>query len=200
MSLVGVPGPITLALKKNAQIGVSQNRKPSVVGLLVAAESKKHNVDPTIIASIIWQESTNNWHACEFEEEFYDNHLRSKKREDLAGHVPFPIPTLITEKIDRAHSWGKMQVLGETGRVMGFKGQFFTELAEDAVNIPIGVAYFARCVERAEKEAVEGTIPAKVADLCLFQRALVHYNGAREYALIITSHLNARLYEKVLYE
>ena len=193
---MAVKGPIALALSLSPKWSDPKRPKLSPIGEIVAAECAKFQVEPTIIGSIIWQESKGNKYAIKWEKKFWEEKLVPRIRHDLAGHVPSPIPDLDTEKCDRAHSWGAMQVLGETARVLGFSGDYFPELAENEVNIHYGCMYFSHCMLRAAKEIDAGT---SRPGFDVFQQACMHYNGAAAYALVITSHMEAKLYEKVLY-
>lgn len=110
-----------------------------------------YNIEPTLIAAIIMQESGGNVAAKRFERAFWEKHLADTPRAKLIGKHPGigELPSLETERIDRATSFGHMQVLGETARENGYDAQYLSDLGSDiASNVLLGSAYLARCIER----------------------------------------------------
>ena len=55
-----------------------------------------------------------------------------------------------------------MQVMGETARVMGFKGQYLNELFQPHENIKYGVKWLARWYKKTEQDV---------------EKTLLRYNG-----------------------
>ena len=95
---------------------------PAFIGEIVNRVAPKYGLRPDIVLCIILQESQGNPFANRFEKHIY-NRLVPLKREELSGWKPDADyndkelePSLETEKVNRAISWGLMQVLGETGR------------------------------------------------------------------------------------
>lgn len=105
-------------------------------------------IDPQIILAVIVQESQGNQWAVRFEPKFYERKLQHLGRSDLAGYVPGLLPTLATEKTLRATSWGLMQIMGETARVVGFKDPYLSRLLDPALNISIGTKYLKMLLSR----------------------------------------------------
>ena len=89
---------------------------PEILSPLVNNHAILNNLRADIVMCIILQESGADTFANRFEPAFYDKYLKDKSRNELTGFVPPSIPTLITEKHNRATSWGLMQVMGETAR------------------------------------------------------------------------------------
>ncbi len=147
-----------------------------------------YEVRRELVEGIIYQESVicsdNPQYASRFEEKFYEQRLRDKPISNLAGYLPSTIhpsrlPSLYDEKISRAHSYGWMQILGETARGQGFKGQFLQELFDTDTNIRIGCGYLAKCLRAFRSMSVHDQE---------FQ-ALARYNGSSSYPPKIFEHI-----------
>src|SRR5271156_6763049 len=93
----------------------------------------KYSLDAAIVAAVIEQESTWNPYAVRFEPAF------------LARYVqPLQLPD-ITETQLRAHSFGLMQIMGQTAREFGFLGKFLTELCDPDTAVDFGCRKLAKC-------------------------------------------------------
>lgn len=129
-------------------------------------------LDIDIVCGIIIQESQGDPWACRFEEKWHAARLLMRPRSRLAGYVP-PVgknPSLYDEKIWRAHSFGAMQVLGETARVLGFRGRYLPELLDPELSIQYGCKYLAKCLLRTDRDFDHNTKNH-------YRRALLGYNG-----------------------
>lgn len=127
-------------------------------------------ITPLIVAKIILRESSGNPFAYRYEEEFFEQYLRGKSKEQLAGYVPpLKLVSLDSELHGRAASWGDMQTLGDTARCMGFEGLFFTELCDPKQSILYGVRYLNHLVR-----ILGGKGGATLS------RVLLKYNGGRD--------------------
>jgi hypothetical protein len=122
---------------------------------LIADKAAKYSLDPEIVAAVVLQESGGNTWAHRYEPGFYRRYLERLKRKDLTGHVPSEIPTLNTEKVDRAISWGLMQCLGETARMMDFAEDDLTMLVVPEINIEIGCKYLRHLLDRDAYKTIE---------------------------------------------
>lgn len=139
---------------------------PGVIAAMIRDAAIRHGVDPFIAAAVVGTESVGDPWAYRFEEEWFERHMRTATREQLAGYVPprGQLPTLFDEKIFRATSFGLMQVMGDRARCEGFTGRWLTQLCDPALNLEIGCAFLAR-------------LHAKTGD---YRKALLRYNGGRD--------------------
>lgn len=129
-----------------------------------------HNVRPDIVACIVLQESKGDTFAWRFEEDFYARHLHGKARESLSGWCPAKnkLPSLNDELIQRACSFGLMQVLGDTARWCGkVTAPFLTCLCDPDVGIDVGCRVLSFYLGRGKGD---------------YRTALKGYNGSWSYA------------------
>ncbi len=121
---------------------------------LATALAEKHHLDPALVKAVCHWESK-NWNpwAMRYEPEFYDTYISPMKGIGA------------TEMRARATSYGLMQVMGETARELGFKGEFLTELCDPQVGIEWGCVDLAREMDRAN-----GNV----------RQALLGYNGGSD--------------------
>lgn len=139
------------------------------LGQLIRQNANSLMIEPELIAAVIAHESVGDKWASRFEEGFYEKFLKSKLPKDLAGYIPGPPVSFYDEKLWRAHSYGYMQVLGDTARVFGFKGQYMAELFEPAVNLHYGCLKLVSCQKRA--------LSFRDQSLTVEQQLLLYYNG-----------------------
>lgn len=111
---------------------------------LIKVKAAKYELDPKIVAAIILQESGGNPWLTRYEPGFYRRYLANHKRGDMLGHVPKAIPTLNTEKVQRATSWGQMQILGQTAREQDYEEDSLTLLLLPEINLEYGCKYLRR--------------------------------------------------------
>lgn len=105
--------------------------------------SAKYQLNPKLIAAIIFQESGGDPFAFRYEPAFYEKHFKNRSRRQLIGHIS-KMSTLATELISRSCSYGLMQILGETARENGFDGDFLTALFDPRTNIDFGCGLLFR--------------------------------------------------------
>jgi len=150
----------------------------------IFAAAKRHQLEPALIAAVIYQESRGNPLAVRYEPAFFRRYVEPWGRGYLPGYVPTQC-SLVTEKHMRATSWGLMQVMGETARERGYAGEFLTGLLDPAVNISIGAEYLSHLIRNAR-----GSI----------REALLRWNGGGNaaYPLEVTSHVQSGRYRAVL--
>lgn len=130
-------------------------------------------LDPILIAAIIAKESDGNLYAIRFEPDFYENKLKGRSAGDLSGYVS-KRASFQTELIDRAHSWGLMQCMGESARCYGkFEGEFLSELMEPAVGIEVGCRIFSHFLRLSSAH-----IPA----LSMWNAGSIASSRGKEYA------------------
>lgn len=108
--------------------------------------SKKHGLEFNLVAAIVWKESRGNRFARRYEPAFFDRYIRNQTRGRLGGYWPREYSE-DTERHERAVSWGLMQVLGQTARELGFRGDF-AELLEIEKGIEFGCLKLRDCFER----------------------------------------------------
>jgi hypothetical protein len=175
----------------DCQCRADQSRKVVELTTLKSAiesESQRHKVPQDIVEAIIFQESVacsdEPRYAIRFEEGFYEKNLRDRGIKFMSGFLPsanhaMHMPSLFDEKVLRACSYGYMQILGETARVIGFKGQYLTELLDTESNIYWGCYYLSKCM-RAFRSLPEHDQ--------VFQ-ALTRYNGSSTYPPKVLGHI-----------
>lgn len=113
---------------------------------LIHTFSKRYDVNPQLVAGIVYVESSGNPNAVRFEPKFFE---RVKNLPQLSGYVPKNC-TKETEQILRSTSFGLMQIMGETARNRGFRGEFLTDLLEPEVNLDLGVQFFAELLRGSD--------------------------------------------------
>lgn len=94
---------------------------------------KKFALPVPLVASIIEIESSWNRYAMRYEPSF--SHTMQLKENSKRLGITFP-----SEQIGQKTSWGLMQVMGATARLMGFKGHF-PELCDVDLGIEWGCRY-----------------------------------------------------------
>lgn len=155
----------------------------SMIGDLANELACTYQLNPKLVAAIIIQESGGNKWATRVEEAFYSKYLKPKLRSQLAGHVPSMIPTLSTEKWNRATSFGLCQIMGDTARVLGFDGQFLAEIYDERINIELCCKFLRRAFGQF----------ASYAEPIRTERVLLAYNGggSPNYPTLILNHISS---------
>jgi hypothetical protein len=114
----------------------------TLISELVKKHSEKCLVRADILAAVVLQESGGKQWSSRFEPTFYEKYLANKERKDLQGYVPKVLPTLATEKVHRATSWGLCHILGETARSqLGFTREDLVELLDPDINVGLAAQY-----------------------------------------------------------
>jgi len=167
---------------------------PKWIASLIYKFCKEYKVRPDILSALIFQESRGDIWAQRYELGFYKKFIEWRGRNDLSGYVPPQLPTLITEKMNRATSFGLCQLLGETLRVQGFKGDYMIEACNPEINIKYGCLYLKKCLDLNIKQGSE---------ILQYKAALSLYNGIRNhensrYDELVLSHLETGAYKNVL--
>lgn len=155
------------------------------IGDTVLYYSRFYNVNPSLIAAVIWQESRCDPNAIRYEDRFFLKYLKRRAYADLGGFLPNPRKVSAdTERRMRAVSWGLMQLLGQTAREQGFEGTFLTELLDVEANIKTGVGLLAKFLEQNEGDA---------------HKALLRYNGGgnKMYPHDVLSHIDSTAHQAV---
>jgi hypothetical protein len=152
------------------------------LGLLIRDTAKQFDLSAQLIACIILQESAGDPWLNRYEEAFYAKYVMGKTRATLIGHVPKNI-SLLTEKFNRANSWGLMQIMGQTARECGYGGDSLPKLAVPRLGIFYGCTYLIRCLGNHSLE-----------------KALLRYNGGGnpEYDNEVLKRLDLREYTKLI--
>lgn len=163
----------------------------SVYSDTVISVALKYSLDPELIAGIIKQESDGNHLAFRFEPKFYERYLLGKTRQDLAGFVPLSLPTLATELMARASSWGLMQLMGDTARwAADIRNPYLTCLIDPEINIEAGSRYLHRLLKA---HAARGQRDQVIA-------ALTQWNGSPAYPWLVIDHIKEGRHLKFLPE
>lgn len=118
---------------------------------LIMTMAASYQLPVVLVRAVVVHESVGGLpHAIRFEPDFYDRYLKGKPLNYRPEHCSWE-----TERIGRATSWGLMQIMGETARVIGFRG-WFPELCLPAVGLEWGCRYLRRL---ADKYLAEGGWP-----------------------------------------
>lgn len=133
----------------------------SVVAPLVNQIALAHNLRTDIVMCLILKESKGDSAATRYEPHIH-RQLIPKERKELAGWFPDKDyddpeiePSLDTEKVQRAMSWGLMQVLGETARWCGkCTRPFLTELMNPEIGIEVGCRVLSYYLGRAKGDYI----------------------------------------------
>lgn len=135
------------------------------IGELINKYAIEFSLRPDVIAAIIIQESNGDTFAIRYEGSFYQALLANKKRSELSGFVPYPTPTLETEKRARATSWGLMQVMGDTARWCAkHSSNYLSSLCEPDIGVHAGCATLSYYLSKERGD---------------YHRALSRYNAGR---------------------
>jgi soluble lytic murein transglycosylase-like protein len=84
---------------------------------LIRSTADAHGLPPELVRAMVEQESTFQPYRNRFEEGFYKRYVEGKKLD----FVP-PLCLKITEALNRATSWGLLQIMGQVARELGFRG------------------------------------------------------------------------------
>ncbi|MHC1792029.1 transglycosylase SLT domain-containing protein [Solidesulfovibrio sp.] len=119
---------------------------------VIVAMAGSYQLPVVIVQAMVAHESAGGIPcAVRFEPDFYEQYLKGK----TPNFRPHPSCSWETERIQRATSWGLMQVMGETARCVGFRG-WFPELCQPAVGLEWGCRYLRRL---ADKYLTDGDWP-----------------------------------------
>lgn len=161
--------------------------------VLIRRYAFAHGLDPIIVAALIYQESKGDIWAARIEQtsKIWFT-LMGRNRQQMAGWCPRPgeLPELWDEACWRASSFGLMQILGETARVLGFTGRYLPELHDPDINLTLGCRYLAQLLNRAKKETA--------IEFEQYNRALMYYNGSNKYPALVRSHIGTGRAEGLL--
>lgn len=158
-----------------------KRKKMTELEQLIRYHTDIHGISFATVAAIVWQESRGDPLAHRYEDEFYKRYVEAKDRAELIGHVPHGIPTLATEKRDRAYSWGLMQIMGQTARETGFTEDNLTALLDPSLNLDIGCKFLAKLHKK--HKTLYGVLAA--------------YNGSSAYAEAVQIAIKEGTYLKL---
>lgn len=156
---------------------------------IITTTADTYELPLALVYSIIWQESVGEVAAYRFEPAFHQRIVEIPRRL-MSGHTPNigTLPTLASEKILRASSFGLMQILGETARsILQWKGQYLTELLEPGLNIELGCKLLRKLY--GDGEIVRGSKA--------YDRMLTRYNGSSAYISAINGVLDERRFVNI---
>ena len=146
------------------------------LGQLIKKHAAAHQVRPEIVAAVILHESDGaQQYAGRIEEtSWLWRVILGRTRKQLAGWTPEPgkNPSLNDEKMWRAQSYGYMQILGETARVLGYKGTYLAGLYDPDTNLHFGCMFLRRCFL--------ATVGDNQDEITHYKRALLRYNGGAD--------------------
>lgn len=136
---------IAVQKQRQAGQGVSPDQPvpaPSQDDLIVLIATR-YQLPVEVVRAMVAHESAGGITcACRFEKGFYDRYIKGKTLDFRPEHCSWD-----TERIGRATSWGLMQVMGETARVVGFRG-WYPELCIPEVGLKWGCEYLRRLVDK----------------------------------------------------
>ena len=159
------------------------------LGQVIRFNCAKFDLDPKLVASIIYQESLGDPNASRFEDGFYDKLLKNKTKEQLSGYVPNFPPTLTSEKRARSESYGVMQVMGETARMMGFNERWLHKVRYTENNVYIGCKYLRHLFDKAAN--ISGGKEKLIY-------VLTKWNGSSSYPAKIFDHMEKERWRSIL--
>lgn len=118
---------------------------------LIVTMAASYQLPKDLVRAMVLHESAGGiTHAVRYEPDFYERYLKGKTPNFRPEHCSWE-----TERVGRATSWGLMQIMGETARVIGFRG-WFPELCVPAA----GLEWGCRCLRRlADRYLAEGGWP-----------------------------------------
>lgn len=103
---------------------------------IIFDKSAKYNLDSSLVAAIILQESRGK-HCASRHEDTWKYVYNAKEFARESG------VSVRTEEVGQKTSWGVMQIMGTVARELGFKGQF-PELCDPALGIEYGCKQLKR--------------------------------------------------------
>lgn len=109
---------------------------------LIAVAADKYEIPRALVKAIVAVESGGNPWAVRYEPKFFEKYVENAQ---ITTKSPC---SEATERSLRAHSFGLMQIMGQTARETGFEGVFLTELLDPATNLDICCKYLGRLVGR----------------------------------------------------
>lgn len=134
--------------------------------VVIRGKASQYDLDPKLVAAIIYQESSGKYYAVRMENGFYKRYIEN---------LILPI----TEKLLRSCSYGLMQVMGQTARELGYSDSF-DHLIKPEINIDLGCKLLKKHLD-------------KTGDI---KKALLKYNGGADptYADRVLSHMEKNIY------
>lgn len=143
-----------------------------MISLAIEAASN-HGLDPALVCCVCHHESDgwNTW-ATRYESVFYNVYVMPLGK---ALRTYGKTASLATERIDRAKSFGLMQVMGQVAREYGFAGEYLTELCEPLIGLEFGCRKLKKCFSLAKGSTED---------------ALLRYNGGgdKDYPKKVLKH------------
>lgn len=117
---------------------------------IIEQKAAEFEIDPDLIESCVIHESSGNPQATRYEPAFYNNYIQ-----------PMVSKGIVTpeEGKNRATSWGLMQIMGETAREYGFKGEF-VDLFDPATGLQWALLYFKHQLTRYKDQGEDYAIAA----------------------------------------
>lgn len=102
------------------------------------------DLDPVVVAAVCENESSWSPNAIRFESRFYEHYERALHLEE-------------TDKLQRACSYGLMQVMGQVARELGFTGTF-RELYDPGTNLYYGCRKLGRAMADHDHDLDQGLL------------------------------------------
>lgn len=129
---------------------------------LIERKAKEFCLDPLLVRAVIQVESNFNPWATRYEANFLKRYINPLTNEFILSRNPqmraAGVPSQSTERRELATSWGLMQIMGETARAFGFRGQYLAELCDLETNLHYGCTYLAN--KRMNYQTVEQAVSA----------------------------------------
>jgi soluble lytic murein transglycosylase-like protein len=126
---------------------------------LARTAANVHGLECALVCAVVEQESNWDTWSVRYEPEFMTRYITPLLD---AGTVK-----TMTEAMERATSFGLMQVMGQVARENGFAGRWLTQLCDPAIGLDIGCK-----VLRAKLDRAGGDV----------HTALLHWNGGADPA------------------
>lgn len=107
--------------------------------VMLKAEATRQSLDPALMCAIAEQESNWEIYATRYEDAFYNRYLKK-----LYPGKP------TTESIQRAISFGVLQLMGQSAREIGYSAIGLATLLEPIINFRFGCMHFANKLKSAK--------------------------------------------------
>lgn len=106
----------------------------------IKQKSDVHQVDPSLVASIVWQESHGRVYAARYEPGYRWTY-------NVQKFANMNVISIDTEQYLQSQSYGLMQIMGGTARYLGFSGPLPSLFKPDN-NLFWGIKYLKSLIDR----------------------------------------------------
>jgi soluble lytic murein transglycosylase-like protein len=112
----------------------------------IEAAAGKYGIDPDLVEAMVMTESSGRPQATRYEPAFYQRYI-----------VPLDLPEAEGKK--RATSWGLLQIMGQSAREDGYKGEI-EALLDIHAGLEWGVRHLAKKIKRYGEDDINRAVAA----------------------------------------